>query len=251
MRILLVNDDGYSAPGITVLAQVAAKRGHNVTLLAPDGDRSCSAHSATFFKPLKCEKIQARGYECFSLSGTPVDCVMLGILDLTKEKPFDLVISGINTVSNLGTDIIFSGTVQQAVEAGMLGVRAVALSGLFLNYDEYIPAAEWFFDKLDYFYNLAEYAPINVNFPPNWTIKNELKICPLGIQAYNNYHLISASGGEVTEYSLVGNIIDCPQPYDKTDVELYNAGYVTVTPVPILMNDFGLIEKLREVEKCE
>lgn len=249
MRILLVNDDGYSAPGIRTLAQIASRRGHDVTILAPDGDRSCSAHSATFFKPLKCKKIIADGYECYSLSGTPVDCVMMGLLEFAKENPYELVISGINTVSNLGTDIIFSGTVQQAIEAGRLGIRAVALSGHFKNDEEYAPAAEWFFDRLDYFYNLAEYAPVNVNFPKDWTVKNELRICPLGIQAYNNYHVLKSDEENCREYSLVGNIVPCQQPYESTDVELYNSGYVTVTPVPVLFNDFSLIERLREVEE--
>ncbi len=249
MRVLLVNDDGYSAPGIRALALSASRRGHDVTILAPDGDRSSSAHSATFFKPLKCKKIPTEGYECYSLSGTPVDCVMLGVMEFAKKRPYDLVISGVNTVSNLGTDILFSGTVQQAIEARRLGVRSVALSGLFKTDEEYFPAVEWFLDKLDYFYSLAEYAPINVNFPPDWTEKCKFKICPLGIQAYNNYHILKSEEDDIKEYSLVGNIIQYNQPYEHTDVESYNEGYITVTPVPVIMNDFSLIDKLNEVEK--
>ncbi len=249
MRILLVNDDGYNAPGIQILAQKLHNLGHCITIVAPDSDRSCSGHSATFYKPFVCNKINNYEYDCFSITGTPVDCVLLGVLEIGKSIPFDLVISGVNTVSNLGTDILFSGTVQQMIEASRLGLKAIAISGQFKNPDLYNDAIDRFIEEFDYFCMLSEYSAININIPFDWKIKNKFKICPLGMNKYENRYIAENIDINVSSFTLVGKAIDCEQVYQNCDVVEYNNGYMTVSPVPVYGNDMKKIEQLKSIKK--
>lgn len=122
MKLLLTNDDGIFADGLAVLASRLAGLGE-VSVVAPDRERSCTGHAFTLHEPLRVERLRANW---FSVSGTPADCVYLGALELCP-KP-DLVISGINHGYNLGTDIFYSGTVAGAVEAALRGIPAIAVS---------------------------------------------------------------------------------------------------------------------------
>lgn len=129
MRILLTNDDGVYAAGIRALA--AALRGkHEVTIAAPSVQRSGASHSFTCSEfGLSAERVTLEGLEdvtAYAISGTPSDCAKLG-MQLMGEWP-DLVVSGINHGSNLGTDTLYSGTVGAAMEAAIYGVKAIAVS---------------------------------------------------------------------------------------------------------------------------
>ena len=123
MKILLSNDDGYLSPGLTALA--AAMRAHGeVTVVAPDRDRSGASNSLTLENPLRATPT---GPGCYKVNGTPTDCVHLGITGLMASEP-DMVISGINLGANLGDDVIYSGTVAGAMEGRHLGLPAIAVS---------------------------------------------------------------------------------------------------------------------------
>src|SRR3954471_20549841 len=123
MRILVSNDDGYFAPGITVLAE-ALSSSAEVTVVAPERDRSGSSNSLTLDRPLSVRRA-SNGY--LYVNGTPTDCVHLAVTGLLEELP-DVVISGINYGANMGDDTIYSGTVAAATEGFLLGIPSVAIS---------------------------------------------------------------------------------------------------------------------------
>jgi 5'-nucleotidase len=123
MRILLSNDDGYFAPGITLLSEMLAPLGE-ITVVAPERDRSGSSNSLTLDRPLAVRRAQDRLYY---VNGTPTDCVHLAVTGLLKELP-DIVISGVNHGANMGDDTIYSGTVAAATEGFLLGIPSIAIS---------------------------------------------------------------------------------------------------------------------------
>jgi 5'-nucleotidase len=128
--VLLTNDDGIDAPGLRALSDELARQAE-VWTVAPQHERSAMSHSLTMHKPLR---LQDRGERRFSVSGTPADCVYLGLHHLLPEAP-DLVVSGINHGGNLGADVHYSGTVAGAREACLHGVSAVAVSLYYLPDD--------------------------------------------------------------------------------------------------------------------
>jgi len=123
MKILVTNDDGIFAPGILALAEALAELGE-VTVVAPDRERSAVGHALTLHAPLRATQVAPNR---FAVDGTPTDCVNLGIHGLLAERP-DLVVSGINRGGNLGDDITYSGTVAAALEATLMGIPAFAVS---------------------------------------------------------------------------------------------------------------------------
>ena len=123
MRILVSNDDGYFAPGIEALVRAVQGLG-DVTVVAPERDRSGASNSLTLDRPLSVRQA-ANGF--YFVNGTPTDCVHVAILGLLDQPP-DLVISGINDGANMGDDTIYSGTVAAAMEGLQLGVPAIAFS---------------------------------------------------------------------------------------------------------------------------
>ena len=128
MRILLTNDDGINSPGLVALRQVLEEFA-TVYMVAPDGERSGTGHSITVFDPIRVREVDLPDSSSLAwvIDGTPVDCVKLGISALVPERP-DFVVSGINCGANLGTDVLYSGTVSAAVEGVVMGVPSVAVS---------------------------------------------------------------------------------------------------------------------------
>jgi len=123
MRILLSNDDGYFSPGIALLAERLAALGE-VTVVAPERDRSGASNSLTLDRPLTVRRAP-NGF--FSVNGTPTDCVHLAVTGLLEFLP-DMVVSGINHGANMGDDTIYSGTVAAAMEGFLLGIPSLAVS---------------------------------------------------------------------------------------------------------------------------
>jgi len=123
MKILVSNDDGYFAPGITLLAEALRRLG-DVTVVAPERDRSGASNSLTLDRPLTVRQ-GANGY--YSVNGTPTDCVHIAVTGLLEFMP-DVVVSGVNLGANMGDDTIYSGTVAAAAEGYLLGIPSIALS---------------------------------------------------------------------------------------------------------------------------
>jgi 5'-nucleotidase len=143
LRILISNDDGVFADGIQCLAAEARCRGHRVTVVCPDQERSATGHGLTLQTPIRAERADelfAEGVTAWACSGTPADCVKLALFRLLEEPP-DLVLSGINHGPNLGTDVLYSGTVAAAMEGTIEGLPALAVSAADFGWREFAPAA--------------------------------------------------------------------------------------------------------------
>jgi protein-L-isoaspartate(D-aspartate) O-methyltransferase/5'/3'-nucleotidase SurE len=124
-RILIANDDGVHAPGLKVLHKVARALAREVWVVAPETEQSAASHSLTMRRPLYLRELKRRQ---LAVDGTPTDCVLLAIHQVLKDRPPDLVLSGINRGGNLGEDATYSGTVAAAMEGTLLGFRSIAFS---------------------------------------------------------------------------------------------------------------------------
>jgi 5'-nucleotidase len=136
MKILVSNDDGYSAPGIIALAESLSSLG-SITVVAPDRNKSGASNSLTLENPLRVNLLDNGVYR---VEGTPTDCVHLAITGLLEEEP-DMVVSGINAGANLGDDVLYSGTVAAATEGRFLGLPAIAISLVGTECEHYETAA--------------------------------------------------------------------------------------------------------------
>ena len=125
MRILLTNDDGIEAPGLGVLEKIATDLTDDVWVVAPETDNSGASHSLTLAEPLRMRDLGKRHY---AVKGTPTDCVIMGVRFLLRDRPPDLVLSGVNRGQNLADDVTYSGTVAGAIQGTLLGVPSIAMS---------------------------------------------------------------------------------------------------------------------------
>jgi 5'-nucleotidase len=162
MRILISNDDGYFSPGIALLHGALASLGE-VTVVAPERDRSGASNSLTLDRPLTVRRSQ-NGF--YYVNGTPTDCVHLAVTGLLEELP-DVVISGINLGANMGDDTIYSGTVAAATEGFLLGIPSVAISLVAEGADHYDTAARVAVDIVRRFTSnpIGQPVLLNVNVP--------------------------------------------------------------------------------------
>ena len=144
MRLLISNDDGIFAPGVRTLANTMNAAGHQVTVVCPDRERSATGHGITLHQPIRANLVEGvydEGITAWACSGTPADCVKLALWSLLDEKP-DYVLSGINQGANLGTDVLYSGTVSAAMEGIMEGIPSIALSLTSFTLKDFQPAAD-------------------------------------------------------------------------------------------------------------
>ena len=140
LRILLTNDDGIAAPGIAALWRAVRDLGE-VTVVAPDSERSAVGHAITLADPLRVADYEGPdGLVGHAVSGTPADCVKIAVRAILPRPP-DLVLSGINQGANMGTNLLYSGTVSAATEAAMLGVPAAAISLADRHFSDFSAAA--------------------------------------------------------------------------------------------------------------
>jgi len=162
MRILLSNDDGYQAPGLRCLAAALAPLGE-IRVVAPDRNRSAASNSLTLENPIRAWH---EDDGVVRVDGTPTDCVHLAITGLLAEEP-DMVIAGINAGSNMGDDVIYSGTVAAAMEGRFLGLPAIAVSLVGEDLRHYGSAAQAVVQLLQLLKNdpLPADTILNVNVP--------------------------------------------------------------------------------------
>ena len=131
MRILITNDDGAGAHGLTVLHQIAKAMTDDVWIVAPEMNQSGASHALTLQVPLRYREIGERAY---AVRGTPADCVIMGVRHVLKDHPPDLILAGVNHGANLAEDIMYSGTIAGATEGTLIGIRSIAMS-LTLGFD--------------------------------------------------------------------------------------------------------------------
>ncbi|NLT18911.1 MAG: 5'-nucleotidase SurE [Firmicutes bacterium ADurb.Bin080] len=243
MHILLVNDDGYLCPGIVKLAY-ALKNDHVITVIAPHKCNSGMAHATSFNKPIFIQEINDFPYECYSITGTPADCVKIGLEMLSGNRP-DLVISGINTDYNIGTDVVYSGTSNAALEATINRIPAIAVSTKVDN-EGFQYVVDYFISNFAYFFSLisSEYA-LNININRRSIGNTGNVITQLGKRIFSDIYLIDPYSTKGISYTLIGNPIPVNN-IDDCDVEWIKKGYTTITPITPDKTDYKNISLLKK-----
>lgn len=245
MRILLTNDDGIHAPGIRALHAALRDCGHEVRVVAPLTEKSGVSASLTLNAPLHVYEVEEDGLVGQAVDGTPVDCVKLALTTLLRDRP-DLVVSGLNDGGNLGTDILYSGTVGAAGEACLFGVPAVAVS-------RGRPAAEGpaacaaHAARLVTDFAWADFPRgrvLNINYPRR-PVAELRGVCagPMSLTPWNHGYQQDADSSGQPCWRLTGSMP--PEDGTKTDIALARAGWVVLTPLLLDRTDGETLARLR------
>ena len=253
MKILISNDDGILANGIRALIE-ALSPCHDVYVVAPDRERSAAGHSLTLQTPLRVEEVDAKygAKRCWMTTGTPGDCVKIGInAILSKDEQPDVIISGINHGPNLGADILYSGTVSCAMEGAMLGVPSIAISlaSMRYEYENFKYAAKFanlLLPKLKEF-TFPKKSLLNVNIP---ALDEEdiagVAITELGRRMFtDNYEKRVDPRGKVY-YWMAGEMINEPVG-SNTDIAAVRNNKISITPVTYEMTKEDVMSNLEGI----
>ena len=252
MKILLSNDDGVMAEGIKALTIELSKE-HDVYVITPDRERSAAGHSLTLHTPIRVEELDSKfgAKRIWITSGTPGDCVKIGINAILSEdeKP-DLVISGINHGPNLGSDILYSGTVSCAMEGAMMGYPAIAVSlasmssepELFANVAKFISK---FLHKIQD-YKFPPKTILNVNVPG--LMPEDLAgvaITKLGGKMFTDEYDKRVDPRGKVYYWMAGELIrHCDN--DDSDINALRWNKVSVTPITFEMTETSVMPDLEQ-----
>ena len=246
MHFLVSNDDGINATGIKALAQTLSELGE-VTVYAPNRDRSGASNSLTLDAPIRIQKVEEKR---FSVSGTPTDCVHMALTGLMEKEP-DMVISGINNAANLGDDVLYSGTVAAAIEGRYLGFPAIAFS-LVTNHGEnknrYFETAQYYIKKIVQNLEknpLPKDTILNINIPnlPVSEVKG-VQITRFGNRhkAENTVQDTDPRGRKIFWIGAAGPEADAGE---GTDFYAVKNGYVSITPMQVDMTKHSELETLK------
>lgn len=252
MRILLTNDDGVNAPGLAVLAKIAAALSDDVWIVAPAEEQSGAGHSLTLTRPLRVHK---HGIKHYSVSGTPTDAVMMAVARLMKDSPPDLILSGVNRGANLGEDVTYSGTVSAAMEGALAGIPAIALSqvyardgaGLDVSFDAASAWGEKVLRPL-----IARPLPprtlININFPalPADQVRG-VRVVAQGFRDYGRLQIVTNTDPRGFDYHwfALGSVEQTPA--HRTDLEAVADGFVSVTPLHLDLTHYDSMATLAAI----
>lgn len=251
MLILLTNDDGFMAEGIKQLFNVF-KDMADVSIVAPERERSATGHGITFHKPLRANPI-IRGEINYgwSVSGTPADCVKLALEMLLPRQP-DLVISGINNGYNLGAEVLYSGTVSAAIEAAIADVPAIAVSTEEdATVEDYIFAAQYIRNLVEKgkVFNLSQNILLNINIPrvTKGTI-TETRVTSLGVKRYDNV-IEKRTDLRGRDYFWLGGSLRKTEKGSDIDITAVEEGAVSITPLQFDLTNHKLQEELKRILK--
>lgn len=242
MRILLSNDDGYFAPGLAALAQALQPLGE-ITVVAPERDRSGASNSLTLDRPLTVRRA-ANGF--LFVNGTPTDCVHLAVTGLLDQLP-DIVVSGVNHGSNMGDDTIYSGTVAAATEGFLLGIPSIAVSLAGRSGAHFASAGEIAADLVRRFRagGMNEPCLLNVNVPdvPSAQL-GEIEVTRLG-KRHKAEPVIKSTTPRGDVVYWVGAAGDAADAGPGTDFHAIAAGRVSVTPLQMDLTRYAQLDVLR------
>lgn len=246
MKILLTNDDGIHAEGLWALHAQLARR-HEVTVIAPDRERTAVSHGITLHLPLRAGPVVLNGgCRGIAVNGTPADCVKLGILEILKAKP-DLVVAGLNPGANVGVNIAYSGTVAAAKEAALAGIPAIAASMEGGGPYAYEAAAAFVVDLADLLLRRRLHVGtfLNVNFP---------NVPPEEIAGVR----ISRHGLETFPETMEKRVDPRNRAYywqgvdrqtfggdPDVDGAALRRGFISITPIHCDMTDYRVLEDLK------
>ncbi|MEO0373923.1 MAG: 5'/3'-nucleotidase SurE, partial [Cyanobacteria bacterium P01_A01_bin.17] len=246
---------GIFAPGIKALANALAISNHEVTVVCPDRERSATGHGLTIHQPIRAEIMdsvflpQVKAWAC---SGTPSDCIKLALGALLDSPP-DLVLSGINQGANLGTDILYSGTVSAAMEGAIEGIMSVALSLTSFKIQDFQPAAQFACALIDHLQKqpLSDPILLNANIPavPAAEIAG-VTLTRQGIRRYQDLFEKRIDPRGKTYYWLAGEVVeDVEDPAAAhsplmTDVQANRKNLISITPLQYNLTALSHLEQL-------
>lgn len=252
MRILLTNDDGIHADGLKCLERIARTLSDDVWIVAPEYEQSGASRALTLSDPIRVRKLDDRR---FAVSGTPTDCVMMGVRELVEGAAPDLVLSGVNHGQNLAEDVTMSGTVAGAIEGMALGIPSMALS----------QAVTRFHDDVVLNWETSEaYAPglikrllelgwpkdviLNLNFPA--VEPGQVKEVEVTRQGFRDSHIRSAEKRidmRGRAYYWMGFNGQLSDPAQGTDLRAVYEGRISVTPLHIDLTHMETVHALKGV----
>lgn len=249
MRILLTNDDGIHAEGLKVLERIARNLSDDVWIVAPETDQSGLAHSLTLSEPLRLRRISDRH---FAVRGTPTDCVIMGIRHVLQGKP-DLILSGVNSGSNLADDVTYSGTIAAAIEGTIQGIPSLALSQAVRRVDgqrdvpwqvaeRHAPALIERLMKL----SLPTGTFLNLNFPA--CDENEVGGVDVTAQGKTDFALVvdERQDGRGNPYFWLRFGEKTGQFAEGTDIHSVRSNRISVTPLKLDLTDHTVIKNIAD-----
>jgi 5'-nucleotidase len=248
MQILLTNDDGIYAPGLAAMERALARLG-DVCVVAPAVEQSGVGHSITFLSPLMAKEVfdgeRRRG---FAVEGSPADCVKLAFSEFCPRRP-ELVVSGINGGLNLGINVLYSGTVAGATEGAVYGITSVAVS---LEYDEHAQfdrAADIAVGLIQHILaheGAADHNLYNINIPTSaFERPTEVRVVPMATVGWAAEfdRRVDPKG---RRYYWATGTAPVPAAGELTDLEAWQCGYITLTPLRIDRTERGMLEQMRD-----
>lgn len=248
MKILLTNDDGYTAKGITLLFTTLTELGFDTYMVAPTSEKSGASHSITLYKDIVATKVEDKIYH---VSGTPADCIIYAINEVADD--FDLVVSGINAGQNMGEDVFYSGTVAAATEACFLGYPALAFSMCAYNEQIYETGVEVVVKviSLKIHEKLKKNELLNINIPNiSYDEIKGFKVTKMGERRYKNFiHYLDKSENEL-RYRVGGDVPDYVDD-EQSDYYAISNNYVSVTHLIRKADCHFNLEKLNRLNNYE
>lgn len=244
-KILITNDDGIAAPGIKALTEVMHELGE-IFIIAPDSAQSGMGHAITINSTLELKHIPGfLGTEnAYSCTGTPVDCVKMGIHELMKTKP-NLCVSGVNHGSNSSINVIYSGTMSAAVEGGIEGIPSIGFSLCDYSWDANFENIKPYIKKIALEVlekGLPEGVILNVNFPKTDKIKG-IKICRQAKAAWEEEFDKRTNPMGKEYYWLTGKFVNHDNGEDTDEWALSN-DYISIVPVHFDLTAYHAIQQL-------
>lgn len=250
MRILLTNDDGFEAPGMKILREIAQSLSNDLWIVAPSEEQSGAGHSLTLTRPLR---IRQRGDQQYSVDGTPTDSVMLAVAKIMKDGPPDLILSGVNRGANLGEDVTYSGTVSATMEGALAGIPSIALSQAYerggMGDEVPFEAARLWGEKVLkplIKQRMDHRTLININFPAVAADQVKgVRVVSQGIRDYGRLQIVSNRDPRGFEYHWFGLGPMVETPAHSTDLEAIEDGYISVTPLHLDLTHYASMDGLK------
>ncbi len=252
MRILITNDDGIHSEGLDVCTEIGKVLSDDIWVIAPEFDQSGVSHSLSLNDPLRLREI---GERRFAVKGTPTDCIIMGARHVIRDRPPDLVLSGVNRGRNAGEDVIYSGTVAGAVEGTILGIPSFALSQAYRSRSDQPP----------HWATAVRYGPqiirevleagiprdvlVNINFPdcaPDDVAG--IAVTTQGRNRQDRLHIDARHDGRGNAYYWIAYMrMRGMPPADGSDISALANNRIAVTPLRLDMTDEPFMTRLAEL----
>jgi 5'-nucleotidase len=249
-RLLLTNDDGIHAPGLKALENIAKALSDDIWIVAPEAEQSGASHSLTLNMPLRIREVSDQK---FAVQGTPTDCVMMGLKHIMRDRPPDLVLSGVNRGGNIADDVTYSGTIAGAMEGTQLGIPSIALSQVY-GFDGHqnvkwstaehhgpplidrLLTAGWPKDVL-----------ININFPDvAFGAVQRIEVTSQGARDQSNLAILDRTDARGNPYFWLGFQRKASNPPKGTDLHAIYGGNISVTPLHLNLSHEESRDKLHQ-----